>query len=122
MIGGYIRNAMSRPTVAAGAGALIGYHAMGGSLFAGLLAAGTIGTYLQAVKMQRAKDAARAAAVAAAQQCGDPNDPKCKAAGVIAAVAAGKAVMAKRGAILPVWAAVLLALLAAVLVLWATTQ
>ena len=41
MIGSYIKNAMQHPAVGTGAGALIGYHAMSGSLFAGLLMAGT---------------------------------------------------------------------------------
>jgi hypothetical protein len=119
MIGGYIKNAMSRPTVAAGAGALIGYHAMGGSLFAGLLAAGTIGTYLQARKMQAAKETARQAAIAAGQTC-EPTDPACIAKAKAAAIAAGQAVLVRHG-VLPVWVAVLLAL-AALLVVLAVKQ
>ena len=54
---------------------------MSGSLFGGLLMAGTIGTYLQARKMKAAKEAARQAAITTAQQCGDPNDPDCIAPG-----------------------------------------
>jgi hypothetical protein len=121
MIGGYIRNAMSRPTVAAGAGALIGYHAMGGSLFAGLLAAGTIGTYLHARKMKAAEEAASRAAVTVAQQCGDPNNPECVAEAKAAAITAGQTVLARHG-VLPVWVAVAFAFAAAFIVLWATTK
>jgi hypothetical protein len=120
MIGGYVRNAMSHPAVGAGAGFLIGWHALSGSLFGALLAAGTIGTYSQACKMQQAKDAARAAAIASAQACGDPNDPKCKAGAIMAAIAAGKAAMAPPR--LPVWASVTIAALVAALVILATKQ
>jgi hypothetical protein len=121
MIGGYIKNAMSRPTVAAGAGALIGYHAMGGSLFAGLLAAGTIGTFLHARKMKAAEEAASRAAITAAQQCGDPNNPECVAEAKAAAIKAGQVALARHG-VLPVWAAITIAALVAVLVLLATKQ
>ena len=121
MIGGYIRNAMSRPTVAAGAGALIGYHAMGGSLFAGLLAAGTIGTYLHVRKMKAAEEAASRAAITAAQQCGDPNNPECIAEAKTAAITAGQTVLARHG-VLPVWVAVTIAALVAALVILATMQ
>jgi hypothetical protein len=94
MIGGYIKNAMSHPVVGAGAGGLIGYHAMSGSLFGGLLMAGTIGTYLQARKMKAAKEAARQAAITTAQQCGDPNSPDCIAQAKSAAIAAGQVALA----------------------------
>jgi hypothetical protein len=116
MIGGYIKNAMSHPVVGAGAGGLIGYHAMSGSLFGGLLMAGTIGTYLQARKMRRAKEAASAAAIAAAQACGDPKDPNCIAQAKAAAIAAGQASLAggrsvwARGIIVVALAFVLIAL------------
>jgi hypothetical protein len=121
MIGGYIKNAMSRPTVAAGAGALIGYHAMGGSLFAGLLAAGTIGTYLHVRKMKAAEEAASQAAITAVQRCGDPNNPECVAEAKTAAIAAGQAALARHG-VLPVRVAVALAFAAAFIVIWATTK
>lgn len=94
MIGGYVKNAMSHPVVAASAGGLIGYSAMNGSLFGGLLMGGTIGAYLQARKMKRAKEAASAAAIAAAQACGDPKDPDCIAQAKAAAIAAGQASLA----------------------------
>jgi hypothetical protein len=120
MIGGYIKNAMQHPAVGAGAGALIGWHAMSGSLFGGLLMAGTIGTYLQARKMQKATDAARAAAIAEAQKCEDVNDPACVARAKRAAVTAGQAALAGgRGALhIPLWAsAVIAALVSALIVL-----
>jgi hypothetical protein len=84
---------MSHPVIGAGAGGLIGYHAMSGSLFGGLLMAGTIGTYLQARKMKAAKEAARQAAITTAQQCGDSNDPDCIAQAKAAAIAAGQAAL-----------------------------
>jgi hypothetical protein len=122
MIGGYVRNTLSHPAVATGAGFLIGWHALSGSLFGGLLAAGTIGTFLQARKMQQAKDAASAAAIAEAQQCEDPNDPVCVARAKSAAIAAGQAALASRGAVLPVWAAVTIAALVAALVVLVTMK
>jgi hypothetical protein len=119
MIGSYIKNAMQHPAVGTGAGALIGYHAMSGSLFAGLLMAGTNGTYLQGRRMQRATDAARAAAIATAQTC-DPTDPACIAKAKSAAVRAGQAALAGgRSALhIPLWAsAVIAALISALIVL-----
>jgi hypothetical protein len=116
---GYIKNAMQHPAVGAGAGALIGYHAMSGSLFGGLLMAGTIGTYLHARKMQQATDAARAAAIATAQTC-DPTDPACVEKAKSAAVRAGQAALAGgRSALhIPLWAsAVIAALISALIVL-----
>jgi hypothetical protein len=120
MIGGYIKQTMSHPVVAAGAGGLIGYHAMSGSLFGGLLMAGTVGAFLQARKMQAAKEAARLAAIATGQTC-DPTDPACIAKAKAAAITAGQAVLARHG-VLPVWAAVAFAFAAAFIVIWATTK
>jgi hypothetical protein len=121
MIGGYVRNAMSHPVVAGGAGFLIGWHALSGSLFAGLLMGGTIGAALQARRMQAAKEAASQAAITAAQQCGDPNNPECVSQAKSAAVTAGQAVLVRHG-VLPVWVAVTIAALVAALVILATKQ
>jgi hypothetical protein len=121
MIGGYIKNAMSHPVVAGGAGFLIGWHALSGSLFAGLLMGGTIGAALQARKMQAAEEAASQAAITTAQRCGDPNNPECVAEAKTAAIAAGQAALARHG-VLPVRVAVALAFAAAFIVIWATTK
>lgn len=121
MIGGYIKQAASHPVIAAGAGGLIGYSALNGSLFGGLLAAGTIGAYLQQRRMAKAKEAASAAAVQAATACGDPNDPQCVAEAKAAAITAGERVMKRRG-VLPFWLAVLFAFAAAFIVAWAVNN
>lgn len=114
MIGGYLKQAMSHPVIGGGAGFLIGWHALSGSLFGGLLMAGTIGTYLQARKMQRGKAAASAAAIAAAVQCGDPTSPECVAEAKSAAIKAGLAATDSRS--MPVWAAIMVAVLAGIIV------
>ena len=89
------------PVLSAGAGALIGYHAAAGSLFAGLLAAGTIGAYASAKRMAAAKEAARAAAVTTAKTdpacVADPASPDCLDRAKAAAIAAGQRVMRGEG-------------------------
>ena len=110
------------PVLSSGAGFLIGYHAAAGSLFAALLAAGSIGAYASAKRMAAAKEAARAAAITTAStapECvADLKSPACVERAKAAAIKAGQDVLAGKGELgLPKKVLAALAIIAVVVVI-----
>lgn len=91
------RALMDHPALTSAGGAVMGYAAASGNPWAILGCLASVGAYLQARKLAKAQEAARAAAIETAKHdpacVGDLHSPACIAAAKTAAIAAGQAVM-----------------------------
>jgi hypothetical protein len=101
---GYMKVIGRHPAISGAAGAVIGWHAASGSLFAALLMAGSFAAFSEAMRQRRiakATEAARAAAVAVGRTeiCADPESIPCHDAASAAGIKAGMAIMQPLGSI-----------------------
>jgi hypothetical protein len=113
MIGGYVRNLLNNKPLAAIGGALIGYKAMSGSLFAQLLALGSMAQLSAQKKKATCTEVARQAAMTeASRECG--TDVDClKSQSTIdaakaAAIAAGKECLTNESGVVAIEAAIIM--------------